>query len=160
MKVVALDYGSARTGVAVSDASGTLARPLTIVEQVNTEAGLSALCDVLATENAALVVVGMPYTLRGERGPQALETERFVDRLRTRCLIPIRTEDERFTTAIAQTQLSGRAARRGNRRRSASASPASGDDAQAAAVLLQGFLDRRAVADDDGSSGRSLLSDY
>ena len=125
MKVVALDFGSARTGVAVSDETGTLARPVGIVERAATTAGLDRLVELVAEHDAALVLVGLPLTLRGERGEQARETEAFVDSLRGRLTIPVETYDERFTTTLAQ-QSGGRAP----------------EDAVAAAHLLQGWLER------------------
>ncbi len=125
MRVLALDYGAARTGVAVSDATGTLARPVGIVERAATEAGLDRVVSLVAEHEAELVVVGLPLTLRGERGQQARETETFVEALRARLEVPVETEDERFTTALAQ-QTGGRAP----------------EDALAAAHLLQGWLER------------------
>ena len=136
MKLLAVDYGSARTGVAVSDPSGTLARPLAIVEHVDRRAGLAELCAIIEAEQPELIVVGMPYTLRGEVGAQAQETEQFVARLRKRCRIPIQTADERYTTTIARARVGEVRPRRSRGR------PTS-DDAEAAAVLLQGVLDRR-----------------
>ena len=97
MKVLALDYGSARTGVAVSDPTGTVARPVTIVERAGSDAGFARLLDVIAAEEPELVVVGMPLTLRGEHGEQARETAAFVDRLRAAAELPVETYDERFT---------------------------------------------------------------
>ena len=88
MKVLALDYGSARTGVAVSDPTGTLARPLTTVERAATEAGFANLLAVIAAEEPDEVVVGMPLTLRGDHGEQARETSEFVERLRARSRDP------------------------------------------------------------------------
>ena len=117
MKVVALDYGSARTGVAVSDPTGTVARPLTTVRRAATDAGFNELLTVIDSAEAQLVVVGLPLTLRGERGEQARETEEFVERLRTACRIPVETYDERFTSVLAD-----------------------GDDARAAAHLLTDYL--------------------
>ena len=102
MKVVALDYGSARTGIAVSDPTGTLARPVGVVERVGTEAGLEQLVRLIASEGAERVVVGLPLTLRGERGEQAVETERFVDQLRRVIDVPVEGFDERFTTDLAE----------------------------------------------------------
>ena len=134
-KALALDYGSARTGVAVSDPSGTLARPLCVVEKVGATSGMAELCAIIEREAPGVVVVGLPLTLRGERGPQAVETEAFIARLRSRCRIPILTEDERLTTSIARRMPTS------SRRRSSTTS----DDAQAAAVLLQTYLDRRGV---------------
>jgi len=133
-KALALDYGSARTGVALSDPSGTLARPLCVVEKVGAKSGMAELCAIIEREAPEVVVVGLPLTLRGERGPQAVETEAFIARLRSRCRIPILTEDERLTTSIARRMPTT------SRRRTAT-----GEDAQAAAVLLQTFLDRRAA---------------
>jgi putative Holliday junction resolvase len=135
-KALALDYGSARTGVAVSDPSGTLARPLCVVERVGSKGGLAELCAIIDREGPGVVVVGLPLTLRGERGAQAVETEAFITRLRSRCRIPIITEDERLTTSIARRQMPTSSRRRSSTTQS--------DDSQAAAVLLQTFLDRRA----------------
>jgi putative Holliday junction resolvase len=125
MRVLALDFGSARTGVAVSDATGTLARPVGIVERAATEAGLARLAELVVSEEAELVVVGLPLTLRGERGAQAEETEAFVEALRGQLDVPVETHDERFTTALAQ-RTAGRAP----------------EDAVAAAHLLQSWLER------------------
>jgi putative transcription antitermination factor YqgF len=102
VKVVALDYGSARTGVAVSDPTGTLARPIGVIERVGTEGGLERLVRLIASEGAERVVVGVPLTLRGERGEQAVETERFVDQLRRAIDVPVEGFDERFTTDLAE----------------------------------------------------------
>ena len=125
MKVLALDFGSARTGVAVSDATGTLARPVGIVERAGSDAGLARLEELVAEHDAERVVVGLPLTLRGDRGEQAQATELFVEALRARLSIPVETYDERFTTALA-IQSGGRAP----------------EDAVAAAHLLQGWLER------------------
>ena len=127
MRVLALDYGAARTGVAVSDATGTLARPVCVVDRAATEAGLDRLAALVAEHEAELVVVGLPLTLKGEHGSQARETAAFVEALRSHIDVPVETEDERFTTTLAQ-QTGGRAP----------------EDALAAAHLLQGFLERTA----------------
>jgi putative Holliday junction resolvase len=125
MKVVALDFGAARTGVAVSDETGTLARPVGIVEQAATPTGLARLAALVSEHGAELVLVGLPLTLRGERGEQARATEAFVEALRDRVAVPVETYDERFTTMLAQ--------------QTASRAP---EDAVAAAHLLQGWLER------------------
>jgi putative Holliday junction resolvase len=125
MRVLALDFGPARTGVAVSDATGTLARPVVVVEAAATPPGLDRLSTLVAEHDAELVVVGMPLTLRGERGEQARVTESFVELLRARLEVPVETYDERFTTTLAQ-QSAGRAP----------------EDAVAAAHLLQSWLER------------------
>ena len=125
MRVVALDYGSARTGVAVSDPTGTLARPVGVVERVGTEAGLERLLALIRAEDAERVVVGVPLTLRGERGEQAAETEQFVDTLRRALDVPVEGFDERFTTDLAEQDPGSRNL------------PA---DARAAAHLLTSYL--------------------
>ena len=106
MKVLALDYGSARTGVAVSDPTGTLARPLEVVENASAPAGLKHLAELAEREGVEQIVVGLPVTLRGERGAQAEETEAFVSALRGVTEVPIESFDERFTTKLAEAQPS------------------------------------------------------
>jgi putative pre-16S rRNA nuclease len=106
VKVLALDYGSARTGVAVSDPTGTLARPLEVVENASTPAGLKRLAELVEREGVERIVVGLPVTLRGERGAQAEETEAFVAALRAVTEVPIESFDERFTTKLAEAQPS------------------------------------------------------
>jgi putative Holliday junction resolvase len=118
VKVLALDYGSARTGVAVSDPTGTIARPLGVVERAATDAGLARLRELIAEEAPERVVVGLPLTLRGEHGEQARETERFVETLRGAVDLPVELFDERFTSVLA-----------------------GGDDARAAAHLLSSYLE-------------------
>lgn len=125
MKVMALDYGSARTGVAVSDPTGTVARPLGVVERAGTENGLAELARLVREEDVERVVVGLPLTLRGAHGEQAAETERFVEALRGVLDVAVELFDERFTTDLAQ-QTSGTAP----------------EDALAAAHLLSGWLER------------------
>ena len=122
MKVVALDFGSARTGVAVSDPTGTVARPLAVVERAATEAGFRQLIELIRSEGAERVVVGLPLTLRGEHGEQARETDRFVASLRERLDVPVEIFDERFTTALAAGDGSAP------------------EDARAAAYLLTSYL--------------------
>lgn len=123
MKVLALDYGAARTGVAVSDATGTIARPLGVVERAATPDGLARIRELVHDEDPGLVLVGLPLTLRGERGSQAAETEAFVDLLREALDVVVETYDERFTTSLA-----------------ASASGDAPEDARAAAHLLESYL--------------------
>ena len=125
--MLALDYGSARTGVAVSDPTGTVARPLGVVERAGTEAGLERVLEVARAEGAERIVVGLPLTLRGERGAQAEETERFVERLRAATELPIESFDERFTTSLA-----------------AGSDSSAPEDAVAAAHLLSSYLQWKA----------------
>jgi putative holliday junction resolvase len=87
----------------VSDPTGTLARPLGVVEQASTEDGIRRLVALARSEEVDCVVVGLPVTLRGERGKQAEETERFVALLRSSLRVPVETFDERFTTDLAES---------------------------------------------------------
>ena len=102
MKVLALDYGSARTGVAVSDPTGTVARPLGVVKQAASKDGIARLVELAREENVERIVVGLPITLRGEHGVQAEETDRFVELLRAAVDLPVESFDERFTTKLAE----------------------------------------------------------
>jgi putative Holliday junction resolvase len=123
VKVLALDYGSARTGVAVSDPTATIARPLGVVERVGDPRGFQRLLDVIRSEQPERVVVGLPLTLRGEHGAQARETDRFVETLRGATDLPVECWDERFTSVLAD-----------------------GDDARAAAHLLSSYLEWRTAS--------------
>jgi putative Holliday junction resolvase len=102
VKVLALDYGSARTGVAVSDPTGTVARPLGVVEKAASEDGIARLVELARKEDVERIVVGLPITLRGEHGAQAEETDRFVELLRAAVDLPVESFDERFTTKLAE----------------------------------------------------------
>ena len=101
MKVLALDYGRARTGVAVSDPTGSIARPLGVVERAATDDGITRVLALARDEGVDLILVGLPLTLRGERGEQVEETERFLELLRRATDLPVETFDERFTTKLA-----------------------------------------------------------
>jgi putative Holliday junction resolvase len=123
MRVLALDYGAARTGVAVSDTTGTIASPLGVVERAASADGLTRLRELVEEHEVERVVVGLPLTLRGERGSQAAETEAFVEALRGAVDVPVEMYDERFTTSLA------------------TAAPGSApEDARAAAHLLESYL--------------------
>jgi putative holliday junction resolvase len=127
VRVLALDYGRARTGVAVSDPTGQVARPLCVVARAATESGIARVVELVRDEGAERVVVGLPLTLAGEHGEQAQETERFVEALRSALDVPVESFDERFTTDLAD-QSGTRAPR----------------DAAAAAHLLSSYLTRSA----------------
>jgi putative Holliday junction resolvase len=125
VRILALDYGAVRTGVAISDASGTIAFPLEVVEQASSPDGLARIRNLVDDLGAERVVVGLPLTLRGERGEQARATQEFIDALGDVLDVPVETYDERFTTALAARDTgSGRSA----------------EDARAAAHLLESYL--------------------
>lgn len=123
MRLLALDYGVARTGVAISDETGSIARPLTVVARAGSPAGLEAVRRIVATEGVSLIVVGLPVSLDGAEHGQAREVRSFVARLKRAVEVPVVLYDERFTTTIAQ-QRGGRGAL----------------DARAAAQILEDYL--------------------
>jgi putative Holliday junction resolvase len=123
VKLVALDHGTVRTGVAVSDETGTIARPLTVVERVGTAAGFLALLELLKAERPGRVVVGLPVSLGGGEHGQARAARAFAARLAAAVEVPVELFDERFTSKLAD-QRGGVAAR----------------DARAAATLLEDYL--------------------
>jgi len=127
LRVLALDYGSARTGVAVSDPTGVLATPLDVVTKANTRKGIDRLATIVRETGAERVVVGLPLSLSGGDSAQTQEARAFAQRLAERLgeAVPVELYDERFTTRIAQ--------------RSGSADTA--EDARAAAVLLEDWLE-------------------
>jgi putative Holliday junction resolvase len=127
VKVLALDHGAARTGVAVSDPTGTLVRPLPVIRKVDSPAGAAALDEVIAAEAPERIVVGDPKGLDGRAGGQARVARRFAERLRARAAVPVDLHDERLTTAEAE------------RRRRESGSRADADSL-AACVLLEAYL--------------------
>ena len=138
MKVLALDYGSARTGVAVSDETGTLARPVGVVERASTRAGLERVAALVAEHGAERVVVGLPLTLKGERGEQARETEAYATALAGIVSVPVELYDERFTTRLAE-RAGGRA----------------DEDSRAAAHLLEGWLASQPGSLEGGEASRA-----
>jgi putative Holliday junction resolvase len=136
LRVLALDYGSARCGVAVSDPSGTLATPLEPVLRPGTKVGLRQIAALAHELGAERIVVGLPVSLSGGDSAQTAATRQFADRLGTVTRLPIELYDERFTTSLAQ-QAGGEASL----------------DSRAAAVLLDEWLNVRAAAADRGGSG-------
>ena len=137
MRVLALDVGDRRVGLAISDPTGLLASPLGHVER-----GLTDVQDIIQTaeeNDAARIVVGMPLTLAGESRAQAGKVRQFVRELRSATSIPIETVDERLSTVQAQRLLTD--SDRGQGRRFSR--DRGRIDSSAAAVILQAYLDSR-----------------
>lgn len=127
MRVLALDYGSARCGCAVSDPTGVLATPLDPVSAPRSKRGLGRLRALVSELGAERVVVGLPLSLSGADTAQTTETREFAAKLEQRLSVPVDLYDERFTTALAQ--------RTGG---------SSSEDSRAAAHLLESWLAARA----------------
>jgi putative pre-16S rRNA nuclease len=124
-RVLALDYGSARCGCALSDPSGTLATPLGAVERAGTRRGLAEIVRLVREHGVEAVVVGLPLTLAGEEGPQAAESRAFAERLAEAAGVPVELYDERLTTRQAEGAGAGESA---------------DADSRAAAHLLETYL--------------------
>jgi len=126
--VLALDYGSARCGCALSDPTGTLATPIEPILRPATKAGIRALRELIEDRAVERVVVGLPLSLSGGDSDQTREARAFADRLRSAlgAGVPVELYDERFTTAIAAR----------------SGSAETSEDSRAAAVLLDDWLAR------------------
>jgi putative Holliday junction resolvase len=101
-RVLALDHGRARCGVAVSDPTGTLATPLEPVLRPDTKKGLARLRALVAETGAQRVVVGLPVSLSGQDSDQTREARAFADRLQAVLPVPVELYDERFTTSLAR----------------------------------------------------------
>ena len=101
-RILALDFGEARCGCALSDPTGTLATPLEAVEQPGTRRGLARIADLVEDREVERVVIGLPLTLSGEEGPQARATREFASRLADLVDVPIELHDERLTTRQAE----------------------------------------------------------
>lgn len=125
-RVLALDYGSARCGCALSDPTGTLATPVEPVERPLTKRGMGRILGLVRAHAVSTVVVGLPVGLSGADTAQTAEAREFAERLRERLgeRVPVELYDERFTTRIAQR----------------SGGSASSEDSRAAAVLLEDWL--------------------
>jgi putative Holliday junction resolvase len=135
VRVLALDLGTKRIGVAVSDLTGTIASPLTVIARSKSRRhDHHRIAELVRAEEAELVVVGLPISLSGDEGPAARAARSEVRSIATLIDVPIETFDERLTTVTAERALS-EAGVRGPSRRAVV-------DKVAAAVILQTYLDR------------------
>ncbi|MBI4491244.1 MAG: Holliday junction resolvase RuvX [Chloroflexi bacterium] len=134
-RVLGIDPGERRIGLALSDETGLLARPLQVLPRRSLQAAIAAIADLVQREGAEAVVVGLPVSLSGQLGPQAQRSLRFAEALRRQLAVPVHTWNEQYTTVEAQRRLR-EAGRRWKDR-------AQMVDAVAAAVLLQDYLDAR-----------------
>ena len=122
-RVIALDHGEARCGVAVSDPTGELVTPLPVVARPDTRRGLARVAAVVREHQPERVVVGLPLTLAGDEGNQARAAREFADKLAPAVEVPVELYDERLTTRLADRS--------------------GGDDSVAAAHLLDSWLTAR-----------------
>ena len=134
MRVLGLDIGEKRIGVALSDPLGIIAGALTVVDRVTDDAALKQIIDLARENEAERIVVGMPRSLDGSLGKQAQAVQSFVDLLKKRTDIPVVTWDERLSTVAAERTLLEVGMKRDKRKKRR--------DSLAAAIILQGYLDR------------------
>ena len=129
MRILALDYGSARCGCAMSDPSGTIATPLEPLERPSSRRGLRRLKDMVNHLHIDRVVVGLPVSLAGADTAQTVEARAFARSLTELVAVPVELYDERLTTKLA-ARLGGRAS----------------EDSRAAALLLESWLEKRRIS--------------
>jgi putative Holliday junction resolvase len=127
-RVLALDHGSARCGVAISDPTGMLATPLEPVLRPDTRRGLARVADLVREREAVRVVVGLPLSLSGAESAQTRAARAFAAALAERVRVPVELHDERFTTRMAARDPAG---------------ARTSEDSRAAAHLLDGWLAAR-----------------
>lgn len=144
-RIVAIDVGDARTGVAVTDPGQTIASPHSVVREPSREKALAALAATIETLEPVLVVVGLPLLESGDAGPQARKVRVFAGMLAERIAAPVVYEDERYTTAGAD-EIYNASGRKARKRKDVI-------DKIAAAQILQRYLDRRAADGETGGGG-------
>ena len=140
-RLLALDVGERRIGVAISDPTGTVARPLTAIARASRHADFEAVAQLVNDYQVARVIVGLPLSLNGSEGPQARQTRRYAERLAQTLAVPIELWDERYSTVTATEVLKGKSkrSRRAGRRQGQTVRGMVA--ATAAAVFLQTYLD-------------------
>ena len=135
MRVLAIDHGTKRMGIAISDPSGMIALPLEFIPAEPFAAFLERLKQLIVEKEADMILVGMPRNMDGSYGPAAAKVQEFIAVLKETIAIPIKTWDERLTSAQANRMLVQADVRRKDRKEKV--------DKAAAAILLQSFLDSR-----------------
>lgn len=133
MKILGIDYGDARTGVSISDATGLLAGCPSVIQEWNRDKLLDRLVALIAEHQIETIVLGYPRNMDGSVGPRAQKCEELADLLRERCHLPVILWDERRTTVEAHQILhhAGKKAKQHKKN----------VDAVAATLILQGYLD-------------------
>ena len=127
-----LDIGDRRIGVAMSDPQGILASPLTIINRTDEKSDIAAILAIIDQNQVGVVVVGLPLSMNGSIGPQAEKVQGFTRQLSQHVKVPVEFRDERLTTVTARNLM--KMAGKDRRAR---------DDAAAAALILQSYLDEK-----------------
>jgi putative Holliday junction resolvase len=136
-RIIGIDYGSTRIGIAVSDPLRVIARGVRVIE--NSTAVIDEIKQLIDEFDPEAIVIGMPLNLKGEKGISANNVERFIAKLESEIALPIMRYDERFTSELAHQTLREMGVPKKKRQVKATI------DTMAAALILQGYLDRQAV---------------
>jgi putative Holliday junction resolvase len=142
-RIMGLDIGDSRIGVALTDPLGIMATPLTIISRDDEPAAIVKIIDIVREKDVIKVVAGLPLNMDGSRGRQVEKTVTFVEALRRRLEVPVEYQDERLSTVSARELIQGvRKTSRDTRY-----------DAAAAALILQSYLDRTGQRGDNPQTG-------
>jgi putative holliday junction resolvase len=133
-RIMSLDIGDSRIGVALSDPLGILATPFIIIDRIHDESAIRKIVDIIINKEVSKVIAGLPLNMDSTRGEQAEKTDFFVMKLKSQTSIPVEYQDERLSTVSARELI--RKVRKTNR--------ATRYDAAAAALILQSYLDEAA----------------
>ena len=138
MRILGIDYGDARIGLALSDASATLCGRAWTLTEWNLDRAVAAIADVVRTEGVERIVLGLPKNMDGTEGPRAQLYRDFAAQLKERCGMPVSLWDERRTTIEAHQILHASGKRMKNHKKNV--------DAVAATLILEGYLARKRLA--------------
>lgn len=137
-RVLGIDYGTRRLGLALSDELGMVAMPLTVVSVQSMGEAVNTVCRLAAEKQAVRIVVGMPINMDNTKGAMAMEVEGFVEKLSAKCSVPVAVWDERMSTGLVERMLVDADVTRARRK--------AVRDKLAAQVILQGYLDATGTA--------------
>ena len=132
-RVLGLDFGERRIGLALSDPLGIIAKPLTIIDRKKTADHISRISEIVSERKITSIVVGLPLTLKGDYSKQTEIVLAFIDQLKSDLQIPIMTVDERLSSVAAEKALQAQAIKTGHNKGRV--------DETAAAIFLQEYLD-------------------
>ena len=132
-RVLGLDYGERRIGLALSDPLGIIAKPLTIIYRTKTEDHISEISKIIAEKKVTSIVVGLPITLKGHYSKQTEIVLNFIDQLKSDLQIPVVAIDERLSSVAAEKSLRAQSIKTGHEKGRV--------DETAAAIFLQEYLD-------------------
>ncbi|PIW22649.1 MAG: Holliday junction resolvase RuvX [Candidatus Aquicultor secundus] len=135
MRILGVDYGLRRIGVAISDPTGNMAQPLVVIENRGNGSDIRRISQLVDEYKVQEVVVGLPVSMSGEKGIQAQAVLAYIEKLKPVLKVPVKTWDERLTTSFAERTLVESDVKRGRRKEII--------DKVAAAIILQGYLDSK-----------------